>query len=411
MPTPTETVTSESAQQLRSAMVAALLEQGSIRRPEVAAAFLKVPREVFGPEATSLKAVYAVYEVIRTRFNDRGRATSSVSAPWLQAQMIEAARIGPGDRVLEIGSGGYNAAVISEIVGPEGHVVTVDIDPWVCERATRFLAGTGYTQVQVVLGDAEHAVNDLGPFDAILVTVGVWDCPWAGLLAPGGRLVVPLIFKSTTRSITFVQEGDRLVGHDPTVCGFVPLQGEGAHRSQEAELAGGAVSLTIDGGAELDEAALNRALEADRTELWTGVTVDSHESFETLNLWIVTEDDLFGHIYRDPASECALVRTAARWFCPALIAPDSFAYLTAREAHRDDQSGKVRHEFGIYGHGPQGADLADRLHEHVLTWDRDWRHRSGPCFTLYPVDAAIPEPAVGRVFRKRHTQLLMQWLT
>jgi protein-L-isoaspartate(D-aspartate) O-methyltransferase len=89
-------------------------------------------------------------------------------------------------------------------------------------------------------------------------------------------------------------------------------------------LAGGAVSLTIDGGPELDEAALNHALEADRTELWTGVTVDSHESFETLNLWIVTEDDLFGPIYRDPASNCTLVHTAARWFCPALIAPDSF---------------------------------------------------------------------------------------
>jgi hypothetical protein len=41
--------------------------------------------------------------------------------------------------------------------------------------------------------------------------------------------------------------------------------------------------------------------------------------------------------------------------------------------------------------------------------DRDWRHRPGPGFTLYPVDAAVAKPEVGRVFRKRHTQLLMQW--
>jgi protein-L-isoaspartate(D-aspartate) O-methyltransferase len=52
----TDTVSTESAEQLRVGMVTALREQGSIRRPEVAAAFLTVPRHVFGPEAASLKA-------------------------------------------------------------------------------------------------------------------------------------------------------------------------------------------------------------------------------------------------------------------------------------------------------------------------------------------------------------------
>jgi protein-L-isoaspartate O-methyltransferase len=47
--------------------------------------------------------------------------------------------------VLEVGSGGYNAALIAEIVGPEGAVVTVDINPWVTERASRFLAETSMT--------------------------------------------------------------------------------------------------------------------------------------------------------------------------------------------------------------------------------------------------------------------------
>ncbi|GGQ33318.1 hypothetical protein [Streptosporangium pseudovulgare] len=42
-------------------------------------------------------------------------------------------------------------------------------------------------------------------------------------------------------------------------------------------------------------------------------------------------------------------------------------------------------------------------------WDRDWRTHPAPAFTLYPADALAPVPAVGRVFRKRHTRLVMTW--
>jgi protein-L-isoaspartate(D-aspartate) O-methyltransferase len=258
-------------------MVAKLRESGSLRSPVVAEAFETVPREKFAPEAP-LAAAYSARDVFVTKRNAAGRATSSVSAPWLQAEMIEAARLTRGARVLEVGSGGYNAALIAEIVGPEGAVVTVDIDPWVTERATRFLAETGYSNVKVVLGDAEDAADEYGPYDAILITVGAWDCPWGRLLAPGGRMVVPLIFSTITRSMTFVRESDRFVGLDPTVCGFVPMQGAGAHPDQEAVLADGAVRLSIEGGPELDAAALGQALIDARTRLWTKVTVDSRST-------------------------------------------------------------------------------------------------------------------------------------
>ncbi|MDP4512072.1 class I SAM-dependent methyltransferase [Nonomuraea turcica] len=168
---------SESPDLLRADMVARLQERESIRSPQVAEAFAKVPRERFAPEA-SPSAAYAVFDTVVTKRNATGKATSSISAPWLQAEMLEAAQLKPGERVLEIGSGGYNAALIAEIVGPEGLVVTVDIDPFVTERATRFLTETGYPHVTVVLGDAEHAAGEFRAYDAILVTVG----------APGPRL-------------------------------------------------------------------------------------------------------------------------------------------------------------------------------------------------------------------------------
>ena len=56
--------------------------------------------------------------------------------------MLHQARVERGMRVLEIGAGaGYNAALVAELAGPTGHVVTVDIDPVVVESPRQY--GTG----------------------------------------------------------------------------------------------------------------------------------------------------------------------------------------------------------------------------------------------------------------------------
>ncbi|WP_219509192.1 methyltransferase, FxLD system [Nonomuraea ceibae] len=401
---------SQSADRLRADMVAELKQGAWIRSPEVEAAFATVPRERFAPEAP-LGVIYSAHDVVVTKRDHNGRATSSISAPWLQADMLEAAQLRPGARVLEIGSGGYNAALIAEIVGPDGLVVTIDIDPFVTERAGRFLARTGHDRVRVVLGDAEHAAERHAPsggFDAIIVTVGVWDVPWTHLLAPGGRMIVPLRFSTISRSFTFVRDGDHFLGLNPKVCGFVPCQGAGKLPDQEPVLAGGAVRLTLESGPALDAAELDQALDGDRTELWTGVSVAAGQPFDSMHLWIATSDERFGMFWQDPDRDCGLIQPAMRWYCPALITHDSFAYLTLREPS-SDRTGTSRWEFGACGYGRDGAGLARQLHDHVRTWDRCRRDHPGPVFTLHPASAVLPAPAVGRIFRKRHTQLVMAW--
>jgi protein-L-isoaspartate(D-aspartate) O-methyltransferase len=66
----------ESADRLRADLVTALTERGSIRSPEVAAAFAKVPRERFAPEAPLVPA-YSAWDVVVTKRDPDGKATSS----------------------------------------------------------------------------------------------------------------------------------------------------------------------------------------------------------------------------------------------------------------------------------------------------------------------------------------------
>ncbi|MER5426310.1 hypothetical protein [Streptosporangium roseum] len=159
-----------------------------------------------------------------------------------------------------------------------------------------------FALAKVPLEDVAEEHVPEGGYDAIVVTVGAWDCPWGHLLAQGGRMVVPLRFATITRSFTFVRDGERFIGLDPTVCGFVAIQGAGAHPDREAALADGAVKLTVDSGPPLDVDALDQALVGERVELWSGVTVAGGEPF----------DDRFGMIWQDPERGGDLVDLAIR---------------------------------------------------------------------------------------------------
>ena len=118
----------------------------------------------------------------------RNEPSSSSSAPQVMADMITAAGIEEGMRVLEIGTGtGWNAAVLYSLVGEKGSVTSVEIDPGVAALARERLTGTGVT-VWTAAAPPEGEV-----FDAVIATCAVTRVPdpWSAALADGGSLVVP----------------------------------------------------------------------------------------------------------------------------------------------------------------------------------------------------------------------------
>jgi protein-L-isoaspartate O-methyltransferase len=148
------------------------------------------------------------------------------------ALMLERLRLEPGQRVLEIGAGtGYNAALLAALVGPKGHVTTVDIDPEVAERARIALAEHDGSVV-VVTGDGRDGHVAGAPYDRIIVTASSPDVPraWFEQLAADGLLELPLRLSDSVwaQAIPALRRtGDQLVSVDVLCGGFMHLRGPG----------------------------------------------------------------------------------------------------------------------------------------------------------------------------------------
>jgi protein-L-isoaspartate(D-aspartate) O-methyltransferase len=411
---PPSTTDEAHADELRAAMVDRIAAQherlGLALDAEVRRALLTVPRHLFAEGNADLAATYKDQDAIVTKRNDRGVALSSLSAPWLQALMIRQAAVQPGLRVLEIGSGGYNAALIREVVGDNGRVVTVDIDPEVTDRATRCLTAAGYRDVQVVTADAEYPLTPAQTFDAIIVTVGAWDIPpaWSTQLAPDGRLVVPLRTHGLTRSWALEHQGGALVSVDQLMCGFVPMQGAGAFRRAYVPLLpDDAVSLWQDEDDDTDLGKLAGVLSQPRAEAWSGVAIGSTDSSGDLDLWLATTMPGSCLITaRQQAIDDGTVSLSWPHGTPALADGPNLAY---RAKPRPLDGPENLHEFGVVAHGPDAANAARAMAGHISAWDK--AGRPSPHLTALPAGTPDPDLPPGRVLDKRHTRLVISWHT
>lgn len=168
----------------REEMVARQIEARGIRDPRVLEAMRRVPRHRFVPDD---EAEYA--------YEDRPLPIGSgqtISQPYIVAAMTEAAGIGPGESVLEIGTGsGYQAAVLAEL-GARVH--SIEIVPELAKRARKTLESEGYGRVVVIEGNGWLGLPDKAPFDRILVTAAPDRVPEALVeqLRVGGRMVLPV---------------------------------------------------------------------------------------------------------------------------------------------------------------------------------------------------------------------------
>ncbi|WP_298985602.1 methyltransferase domain-containing protein [uncultured Roseibium sp.] len=132
--------------------------------------------------------VYAYQDALFVLSSARGVNNGS---PSLHARMLGALAPKTGETVVHLGAGtGYYTALLAELVGPDGHVVAVELDDTLAQIARPALE----SRANVTFHVDDAAAWPKGEVDGIYVNFAVLAPleKWIEGLAPNGRLVIPL---------------------------------------------------------------------------------------------------------------------------------------------------------------------------------------------------------------------------
>jgi protein-L-isoaspartate(D-aspartate) O-methyltransferase len=203
----------------RREMIDVQLRRRGLRNERVLEAMFYVPRHEFVPPA-----------YLEASYDDRPLPigqTETISQPYIVAAMTQAARVEPGEKALEVGTGsGYQAAILAYL---GAKVYTVERNPELAELARERLKRLGFNEIKVTCGDGSEGLPAAAPFPIILVTAAAPDVPSALLeqLANGGRLVIPVGNLVHQDLLLIFKHGQQIARRVLDPCQFVPLIGKG----------------------------------------------------------------------------------------------------------------------------------------------------------------------------------------
>ncbi len=192
-------------------------------------ALLKIDRKCFVP----LKYKCAAYSDVPLHIG----FNQTISAPSVVSFMLEKLQLKKGMNVLEIGSGsGYNTALIAEIVGTKGKVVSIDRIPELTEFAkSNITKCTKYSNIEFFVGDGTKGYLMGAPYDRIIATGSLPSLkkshPLIKQLKKDGILIAPVGELYWQNLLLYKKEYNSFEKILPVL--FVPLLGE--HGFEESE--------------------------------------------------------------------------------------------------------------------------------------------------------------------------------
>ena len=203
---------------LRKMMLREQISFRGIRDDRVIAAFLKVERHKFIPEAHR-NSSYADHPV------PIGEG-QTISQPYIVALMTECLELKGKERVLEIGTGsGYQAAILAELAQ---EVYSVERFPVLAQQARSVLDELSYSNIKIKVDDGTLGWKEEGPFDRIIVTAASSEIPQPLIdqLQKGGKLIMP-VGETFSQVLTILEKEDgKLTSRIVCGCVFVPLVGK-----------------------------------------------------------------------------------------------------------------------------------------------------------------------------------------
>jgi protein-L-isoaspartate(D-aspartate) O-methyltransferase len=172
----------------RRMMVDGQIRTNGVTDLRIIAAFAGVPREKFVPPRSQPLA-YLDLDIPLDAAGGQGRR---LIKPMVLAKLIQAAEIGEGDRVLDVGCAtGYSSAILTALGAA---VVALEEDPALARFAADALAAVGAQTVKVVTGSLVTGWPASAPYDVIVLNgaTEVAPEPLLAQLDEGGRLVAVL---------------------------------------------------------------------------------------------------------------------------------------------------------------------------------------------------------------------------
>jgi protein-L-isoaspartate(D-aspartate) O-methyltransferase len=171
-----------STEQARFNMIEQQIRPAEVLDQRVLDVIAQIPREDFVP---------AEYRGLA--FSDTNIPLANgqqMMCPIMEARLLQALNIQPGEKILEIGTGsGYLTALLATLGGA---VNSVEIDPQLLAQAEAKLAAHHIDNVTLHQGDAARGWDQNGPFDVIAITgsLPILLDSFQHNLTVGGRMVV-----------------------------------------------------------------------------------------------------------------------------------------------------------------------------------------------------------------------------
>jgi protein-L-isoaspartate(D-aspartate) O-methyltransferase len=198
-----------------------LRSKGYLRSRPLEEALRKLPRHLFVPESFR-----------RLAYRDAPLAigyNQTISQPTTVVAMTEALNVKSGQKILEIGSGsGWQAALLSQMVGKKGYVYSIEIVAELTDFARRNIETLGINNVEIILRDGSLGLKEEAPYDRIIVTAASPKIQDTLLdqLNVGGIMVIPVGNMYLQEMMVVRKKKNGIEKRSIGNFAFVPLVGE-----------------------------------------------------------------------------------------------------------------------------------------------------------------------------------------
>lgn len=202
-------------------LIVRMKESGYLKSKNLEKVLREVPRHFFIPE-----------DIIDMSYRDVPLSIGhgqTISQPSTVVIMTENLDVKEGQKILEIGTGsGWQAALLSKLVGNKGFVYTVERIHELIVFSRRNLKKLKIKNVKIFEGDGSLGLKKNSPYERIIVTAACPEVPKPLLdqLKTNGRMIIPVGSYGRQEMFVVVKRRNKIEKKSIGGFAFVPLIGK-----------------------------------------------------------------------------------------------------------------------------------------------------------------------------------------